>query len=164
MCRCPCSCSTTCPLTPTGTQMVIFSPSETLTLAIVTSACVASTLCVLPVTLASDVKLDSHSAFSPSLRGGISEGGEFGSNVRWANITACLTISGFAAAVGRNEEEPPHPSTPTMEAPNNTKRILVPEEATTISSFILRQHRVPAGLFVASQCPRSYFRIRTRTV
>jgi hypothetical protein len=71
----------------------------------VSVACVASFRFVSLETLALERKLESHSAFSPGVRGGISAGGDPGSNVRIAKFTGCLTITGVEVSVDRLPDE-----------------------------------------------------------
>src|SRR5579864_2594352 len=87
----------------------------------VTIAWVASVRRVLEPTLALEVKFDSHSAFSPSLMGGISDGGAAGSKVLFAKLAGCFSITGSGAAVSPPGEKRPHPADPSTSVPRVTQ-------------------------------------------
>jgi len=74
-------------------QMLIFSCNVTLTSVTVTTTCVASILSDCAFKPASDTKLESHSASSPSASGGISAGGAAGSNVCMARVDRAASRS-----------------------------------------------------------------------
>src|ERR1700704_1202629 len=101
--------------------MVMLSCSVTLMCVWVTGACVAPDCRDSPPTLALDRKLDSHSAFSPKAKGGISAGGAAGSNVRFAKAAGCLLIVGTESSLGcRCDERSRHLSQPKISTPSNT--------------------------------------------
>src|SRR5262249_20905323 len=111
----------TCCVAPLGTQIVILSCKVTFTCATVTVALVESIFLMRPLTFASETKFESHSASSPSPRGGMSDGGLAGSNVRWVKTTGCLSMMGLAAACRLSpvEETARQASQPAMAANRN---------------------------------------------
>src|SRR4029077_11254682 len=122
--------------TPVGTQMLMWSPSVTLICVTVTVACVASVCRDSPRTLALDWKSESHSAFSPGARGGISVGGVAGSNVRFAKATGCLLIVGTGASLSCcRDEKSRHARQPKRSTPSNTQSTIEPREGNTASAF-----------------------------
>jgi hypothetical protein len=91
----------------------------------VTVACVASVCRDSPPTLALDRKLESHSACSPGGRGGISAGGEAGSNVRLAKTASCLSMVGPGVSRGCPDWlRRPIQLQPKISAPNNTQSMM----------------------------------------
>src|SRR5580704_16318256 len=119
--------------------MLMLSCSVTLICVMVTVACVASVCRDSPRTLASDRKLESHSAFSPGARRGISVGGVAGSNVRFAKATGCLLIVGTGTSLGwRRDEKSRHVSQPKISTPSSTQSRIKPREGNTASAPIFR--------------------------
>ena len=116
--------------------MLMLSCSVTLISVMVTVACVASVCRDSPRTLALERKLESHSAFSPGASGGISAGGEAGSNVRFAKATGCLLMVATGACLSRRlDEKSRHVSQPKRSTPSNTQRTIKPREGNTASAF-----------------------------
>src|SRR5712691_4982445 len=102
----------------------------------VTVAWVASDCRDSPPTLALDRKLDSHSAFSPRARGGISAGGAAGSNVRFAKAAGCLLIAGTESSLGcRLDERSRHLSQPKISNPSITQSKIKRRKGDTASAF-----------------------------
>src|SRR5712691_13045463 len=102
----------------------------------VTVAWVASDCRDSPPTLALDRKLDSHSAFSPEARGGISAGGAAGSNVRFAKATGCLLIVGAGVSPScRSDDDFRHRNQPKISIPRNTQSTIKPRKGNIASAF-----------------------------
>src|SRR5882672_11429684 len=120
--------------------MLMLSCSMTLICVMVTVACVASVCRDSPRTLALDRNWESHSALSPEARGGISDGGAAGSNMRLAKATGCLSMIGKgvgtgASPSGRRDEKPRHASQPRISTPSKTQNAIKPREGNTASAF-----------------------------
>src|SRR5690242_17151780 len=109
--------------------MLSLSPSVTLIWVMATVASVASVCRDSPRTLALDWKSESHSAFSPGARGGISLGGVAGSNVWFAKATGCLLIVGTGASLScRRDEKSRHARLPKTSTPSNTQSTRKPRK------------------------------------
>src|ERR1700675_3251001 len=101
-------------------------------------ACVASVWRVCPATVALDKKSETHAAYSPSVRGGISDGGWAGSKVRLVKLTGCLLIvTAGGSSVGRLHERDHQLSNPGSAA-SNTEGAMNRREGNVASALILR--------------------------
>src|SRR5256885_723467 len=133
-----------------------------LTCVITTVACVASVCLGLPLTLALDRKLESHSAFSPVDSGGIPLGGAAGSNARLAKATGCFWTIGAAVSLSCRGDDPPrHASHPNATMPSSPQTKIKPrKDNTPPDSPIVRIAPRPNHQFLRAQCRESHcFRV-----
>src|ERR1700730_1088509 len=88
----------------------------------VTVAWVASVCRVSPATESLDRKSESQAAFSPWVKGGMSDGGLAGSKVRRAKLTGCLLMGTAGVPLsGRLHERAQQLSQPTRSASSNAE-------------------------------------------
>src|SRR3981081_2365544 len=89
----------------------------------ITVAWVASVGRVSPATEALDRKSESHAAFSPWVKGGMSDRGFVGSKVRSAKLTGCLLmVTAGVSLSGRLHERAHQPSEPMSNTSINAER------------------------------------------
>src|SRR5579863_6905011 len=106
------------------------------TCVMVTVACVASVGRDSPRTLALERKSESHSAFSPERRGGISAGGLAGSNVWVTRTIGCLEIVEPEFSLRwRGEEKLRHTRQPAIRPASNTQNTITPRNGNAASVF-----------------------------
>src|ERR1700722_7286366 len=99
--------------------MVTFSCKSILMCVTLRVACVTSVWRVCPATVALDEKSESHAAFSPRFKDGMSAGGFAGSKVRREKLTGCLLIVTVGGSLnGRLHERLHQLSKPGSEASN----------------------------------------------
>src|ERR1700693_4838068 len=118
--------------------MVTFNCKSILMCATVRVAWVASVWRVCPATLALDEKSESHAAFSPWFKDGMSGGGFAGSKVRREKLTACLLIVTAGGSLGGRLHERVHQLSKPGSAASKSEGTANRRENNVASALILR--------------------------
>ena len=98
----------------------------------------ASVWRVCPATIALDKKSESHAAYSPAVRGGLSDRGWAGSKVRLAKLTGCLLIVTAGGSLGGRLHQRVHQLSKPGSAASNTEAAMKRREGNVDSALILR--------------------------